>query len=365
MRRLGALAIALALAIGAPSAAEAGGKGARRPRAAIDIGSSGIKLLVVNRRGRVVVDEKIGASLGKRIGPDRLVPRKNQERAEGALEVLVDRARKHGVKPKRIEVIATAAVRNANGKVTPAARQEGKVTGRTFIDRTVRSKKKGLGLARARVLSDQQEAELGYRGAIRGWTGAKKTRLVMIDTGGGSHQVVVGTGKRIEAAGSTQIGSNFVAENVLVDAQGKQLEVASPADLAAADQRIGGFVTGLPINPSLTRDATLLATGGVSKFLYHHFGADTVTADQIRELRERIAAVPATERGTIMKRDVNGRRLSRRVRRILGLHEQGAAGGSYGQKLPAKLTLLLHLMKLSGSDTLFLSQTDARHVLVE
>ena len=215
------------------------------------------------------------------------------------------------------------------------------------------------------MLSDQQEAELGYRGALRGWRGKKRARLVMIDTGGGSHQVVVGTGKRIVSAGSTQIGSNFVAENVLVDAQGRPLEVATPADLAAADRRIAGFVTGLPVNPSLTSGATLMTTGGVSKFLYHHFGSHTVTRDQIRALRERVASVAPEERGRIMKRDVNGRRLPGRVRRMLGLHADGAAGGSYGRKLPAKLTLLLHLMKLSGQDSIFLSQTDARHVLVD
>lgn len=365
MRRLRSIAFALGLtlALAAPSSALAG-RGAKRSRAAIDIGSSGIKLLVVNRKGRVLVDEKIGASLGKAIGPDRLVPKGNQERARAALEILVDRARAEGVKPGRIEVIATAAVRNADGKIDRAARKDGKVTGRAFIDKTVRSTK-GLGLRRARILSDQQEAELGYRGAIRGWKGTKRDRLVMIDTGGGSHQVVAGTGKRIDAAGSTQIGSNFVAENVLVDERGEQLDVASAADLAAADGRIGSFVTGLPIHPSLAQGANLLATGGVSKFLYHHFRSDRVTGDQIRELRERIAAVPSEERGHIMKRDVNGKRLTGREQRILGLHADGRAGGSYGRKLPAKLTLLLHLMKLAGGDSLFLSQTDSRHVLVD
>src|SRR5688500_1157466 len=84
---------------------------AQRHRAAIDMGSSSIKLLVVDASGRTVVAEKIGAALGKGIGPDRLRPRANRERAVAALQHFVTRAGRYGVPPNEIELIATAAVR--------------------------------------------------------------------------------------------------------------------------------------------------------------------------------------------------------------------------------------------------------------
>jgi exopolyphosphatase/pppGpp-phosphohydrolase len=355
------LALLLAALVGLAGDVDAG-RGGRRPRAAIDIGSSGIKLLVTDRKGRVVVDEKIGASLGKAIGADRLLPRKNQKRARRALERLVARAEAHGVPREKIEVVATAAVRNADGFRDPTARSAGKSTGSAFMKRVVRGKQ-GLGLRRARILTDHEEAILGYQGVIRGRPVKNGERLLVIDTGGGSHQVVAGAGKRILAAGSTQIGSNQVSEKVLIDAAGAPLDAASPSDLAAADRRIAKLVTELPIGGGFGQGSTIIVTGGVSKFLYHHFRKSSVTRAELEALRQRVAGVPASKRGRILKRDVTGARLSRREKELLGLHKQGSSAGSYGRKLPAKLTLLLRLMTLAGGATLELSQTDARHLL--
>jgi hypothetical protein len=339
--------------------AERGG----RFRAAIDMGSSGIKMVVVDGRGRTVLDEKIGVSLGKGIGPDKLLPKVNRERAVDALKTFIGRAGQFGIPASEIELVTTAAVRNAKGRVTAAARAEGKSTGRQFIADEVRA---GLGLVRARILTGRQEALLGHEGALAGWKGTGRGRFVVIDTGGGSHQVIVGTRKTVAEAGSTQIGSNFVAEKVVVDAHGTPIDVLTHEDLAQADRRMAAAIPRLPEGVGDTRGLTPVLTGGVSKYLHHYFRKDSVTREEIEALRVLSSTTPmGPSRGELVRRDVHGKSFNVREQKLLGLHEAGAKSGDYGGKLTAKLTLLLRVMSLVDTPMVHLSQTDARHALAK
>ena len=322
------------------------------------MGSSGIKMIVTDRRGRTVLDEKIGAQLGQRIGSDRLLPRTNQRRAVSALATLVRRAAGYGVLPSEIEVITTAAVRNANGKVTAAARAKGKASGTQFVEK-VRGQ---LGLERTRILSGEEEAQLGYRGALAS-IGDAKRRYLVIDTGGGSHQLVVGIGGAIEQAGSAQVGSNFVAEKILVDSRNRPLEVLSADDLATADKRMARAVSNLPIDSARAQGAIPVLTGGTGKYLRYYFRKDTITREEIESLRAEVSALKRSPRAKLVRKDANGRKFNRREETLLGLDEGGGAD-AYGMKLPAKLTLVLRLMTLLRVDSVQLSQTDARHALL-
>jgi exopolyphosphatase/guanosine-5'-triphosphate,3'-diphosphate pyrophosphatase len=307
-----AVVIALVLALVAPAAA--------RNRAAIDVGSSSIKLLVVSAKGKVLADVKVGAGLGKHIGSDGTLPEKNRKRALKALEQLIDRAAEYGVKPKHIEVIATAAVRNAKN-------------GRRFVEHDLI---KGLGLKRARILSGHEEATLGLRGALKGWRGNPDGKLVVVDIGGGSHQVI--------EVGSTQVGSHQVAERVL-----------EGDDLALADRRMKKAVPELPI--SRGRAETTLLIGGTAKFLHHYFRRDAMSRVDVEALR-----LKAVSTGAPVKHDVDGHRFSKREREMLGLQKNG---GKNAASLAAKLTLVLRLMNLLDARTLHVTDTDARHALVE
>jgi hypothetical protein len=364
--RFGVVLVALALSLaGAGTEVQAGGDRASRPRAAIDIGSSGIKLLVVKPSGKIVHDEKVGASLGKGIGPDRLLPKANQERAKAALEHLIRQAKKHDVRAREIRVVATAAVRDANGRADAAAKAAGKRNGRGFIRDAVRSPS-GLGLRLARVLSGVVEAELGFRGALRGWPGARDQKVVVIDTGGGSHQVTVGSrAGGIEAGGSTPVGSNRVKETVLVDDQGAELDTLTPTQLAAADQRLAALIPRLPIDAGKVTGAPLLLTGGVAKFLFHHFRASTVTRAQLVLLRQQIAGLSPSMRERWLSRDIHGDKLSKDERRLLGFMEVGDLNEDYGGKATAKLSIVLRLMDLAGGQQIQLTQTDVRHYLAD
>jgi exopolyphosphatase/pppGpp-phosphohydrolase len=319
-------------------------------------------MIVKDAHGRVVYDREIGAALGKGLDADRLLPRENRKEAVRALRVFISAAGRYGIAASEIQLIATAAVRNAKGRVRAAARIAGKTTGRRFLEDVVRGQ---LGLTRAKVISGRREALLGFKGALVGWTGPTTGRFVVYDLGGSSHQVTVGTRRKVERAGSTQIGSNFVAEKILVDDQGRPLDVMTASQLAQADARMAQAIRRLPIEGPLPRDATMILLGDVSRFLSYYYRKDQVTLDEVAALRDQVAKMPASSRSQRVRADAKGRPFTQPERARLGLHDSEAGGDDYGVKLPAKLTLLLRIMALSESRVVHLANTDGRHALLE
>jgi len=331
-------------------------------QAVIDFGSSGIKMLIVDGAGRKVREVRKRASIGQGIGPDRLLPAANQARAVAALKSFIRLAGRFDVPPSGIEVITTGWARNTNGRMTAEARAAGKMTGRAFVKETV---KKQLKLARARVVTPAREAALGYRGALQALPKSHKGRFVVIDAGGLTHQVSAGTKRRSEARGSSKVGSHHIVEGVMVDERGAPIDVLGPEDLAAADERMKSVVPALPIAIAEARDTLSVLTGGTAKYLRLSFGKDVVTRGDLEDLRLRVAAQPSGPlRNEVLSRDVRGKRFNQREQKLIGLSTQAGPGSPDDEKLPAKLTLVLRLMNLLGTDELHLSQTDARHALL-
>jgi exopolyphosphatase/guanosine-5'-triphosphate,3'-diphosphate pyrophosphatase len=336
----------------------AGGAAARRAayRGAIDIGSGSSELLIVDRKGRPRVDEKLETGLGRGLGVDRLLPKANRKRQMRVLRHFIRRAARFGLRAEDLQAMATAALRNANSRVDKAARKGKRITGAHFLGGHLQGK---LGLARARIVTGNEEAILSWRGALIGWRGPLPARVVVVDAGAGSHQVVAGTPTMVTAAGSTQVGSDFVATRALVDRSGAELDVITEKDFAAADRQLRAQVPRLPIDRAQVRGATPILVGAVAKLLRRHLGRDQVTAAELDGLRRALGAVPATARPAILRRDVAGRKLSRQDLELLGFHK-----GSQGSKVPAKLTLVRHVMRLLGARAFYLVDTDARHALV-
>lgn len=334
--------------------------------AVIDMGSSGVKLLVQDAHGRTLADAKRSTGLGRDIGADRLLPRANQERTLAALSELTEIARHHGIPAAKIELITTAAVRNADGAVAEDTRLTGKKSGRKFIDEDVRGR---LGLVRARILSGHQEASIGYQGALARFlrTGeSESSRFVVVDTGGGSHQVIAGTLRSITIAGSTQFGANQVAEKVLIDDNGDKQQTLSDAQLRLADEKLAVLVPSLPIDAEHTNGARVVAIGGASKVLSNYFGRLDVTRGEIETFRRQIAGIPVAARGEFLSKGADGAQLDEARAKVI----TRAAGGdltTYSAGLPAKLTLFLRVMTMLGktapTDTFSFSETDARHAL--
>lgn len=315
---------------------------AGRAFAAIDLGSSSGKLLVerVGPDGtlRQLVDAKIGAALGKGVENGAPIPAENQRRALDALTRFIAEAARAGVDAADIPVITTAVVRNTSN-------------GGAFLDAV-----RALGLVQARVLSGEQEAEMGFRGALFMTNGAPG-RYATLDLGGGSFQLAVGTEAGLEQGASTQVGSNVIVDTLLAPAAAPD-GACDPSVFEKVDAALKSIAP-MPVDPALLHGRTLVATGGISKFLRQHFGADVVERDAVDALRREVIARPAKARVALVRGSKDDE-----TQKALGIDtEEGAL--DYGKKLPASASLLLHILDALGVTSVRVSETDARHVLVD
>lgn len=305
--------------------------------AAIDLGSSSVKMLVEERgedgKLRVLTDVKIGCALGKDVPENGAIPEANMQRAIDALKQLLGTTAQYGIDPAEIPMITTAVVRNSTN-------------GEDFADRI----RHELGLAKLKVLSGDDEAEIGFKGALAMMHGAKGN-YATLDLGGGSFQLAIGTEARLEDGGSTQIGSNYVVQNLLAS------EILTPQDFATADAKLQ-TVAPMPMPTEKLAGRTLVATGGISKFLRAHLGKDVIGAAEIDALRKSMGAIGFDARVPLIQAGKDAA-----TQKALGVDTvQGAR--DYGIKLVASSTLLLHILKGIGVSEVRVSETDARHALI-
>ncbi len=311
-----------------------------RTFAAIDLGSSSGKMLVAKQTAKgleIVVDKKIGCALGKDTANGQPIPAANMDRAIAALKEFVAVADAHGVSVTDIPLITTAVVRNANN-------------GADFVARV----KDEVGL-QAKVLSGQEEASVGFQGAL-GALLKEPGRYATLDLGGGSFQLATGTEKGLEQGESTQLGSNAILDDMINPRTGAD-GVINDAVFAYVDQQIKARGP-MPMPVTELEGRTLVATGGVSKFLRIQLGKDTIARDEIDALRRQLGALPIAERAAFVaigKSDAD--------KTALGIDTSPGAA-DYGKKLPASLSLLLHIVDSIGLAEVTVSSTDARHALL-
>lgn len=308
--------------------------------AAVDLGSSSGKLLVLQRTGagwKTLVDQKIGCALGKDVENGQPIPQANQDRAVDALKKFVAMAKEHGVDVKDIPMITTAVVRNASN-------------GADFVKRVNAE----VGLA-PKILSGDDEADIGYRGAL-GALLQTPGRYASLDLGGGSFQLAVGTDKGLEDGASTQIGSNHILDTVInprVAADGK----IDAAVFAAVDADLQKNAP-MPLSTSLLSGRSLVATGGVSKFLKIQLGTDTISRQAIDDFRRQMGALSVDDRAKFIQQNKTPEQKD-----ALGIADDKGAL-DYAKKLPASMSLLLHILDGIGVGDVKVSSTDARHALI-
>lgn len=309
--------------------------------AAIDLGSSSGKMLVgrVTAAGlQVIVDHKIGCALGRDVDAGQDIPSANMDRAIDALKAFVGIAEQHGVDIAGIPLITTAVVRNAPNGSDFVARAAGEV-----------------GLT-ARILSGVEEADVGFRGAL-GALLQTPGRYATIDLAGGSFQLAVGTEQGLEQGGSTQVGSNIILDD-LINPRVGAMGVIGKDVFALVDDTLRKTAP-LPLPADAIVGRTLVATGGVSNFLRVHLGKDVVARDEIDALRRQLGALAITDRAAFVSAN-----RSDDEKAALGIGTSPAAQ-DYGKKLPASLSLLLHIVDGLGLDEVRISSTDARHALLQ
>jgi exopolyphosphatase / guanosine-5'-triphosphate,3'-diphosphate pyrophosphatase len=179
-------------------AAHLGPRDALMPRAAIDVGSNSLLLTVLADDGAILHDEARVVGLGRGVGDRGAMQRDRMAAAEEVLRDYVARAQGFGVPAWEIRAVATSAARRA-------------INADTFFAKIER----GLGL-RVQVISGDEEAHLTWVGGQRDLTipraGDRESTMLVVDVGGGSTELVLGTSADVRFRVSLEIGSVRLTE---------------------------------------------------------------------------------------------------------------------------------------------------------
>jgi len=205
------------------------------PVGVIDVGSNTVRLLVARGR-REVISERVMLRLGDDVERHGRISEGKLDHAASVVERFAKDARAAGV--AALEILITSPGRQAEN-------------GEELLRRLTVA-----GDCPARVLSAVEEGTLGFYGAIEAADCAGGRLVGVVDVGGGSAQVVVGTRRDGPAwARSIDIGSQRLTSRLLQsDPPGEQA-------IAAAREEVERYLDGF--DPPLPRVA--FAVGGSAR----------------------------------------------------------------------------------------------------
>ena len=250
---------------------------------AIDIGTNTVQSVVadVTAAGLVVVaDEERFARLGQGVDASKRLAPEAIERALVALRAAAETGARLGA--ERTVIGATSASRDAAN-----------------VDELADRVRDELGLD-YRVLSGETEAALSFRGAVARWVGGPSGPVVVVDVGGGSTEVALGT----RAAGVTSRTSLDVGSVRLTE---RHFAVRPPPAEAVAAARADVLRAVASVAPAVAAavaaGAPVVATGSVARLLAHVAGFDTaegapaphVPVAVVAEWSERLLGLTPTE----------------------------------------------------------------------
>lgn len=155
----------------------------------IDIGTNSIRMLIAKLEGGHIIDSRKilkMTRIGEGLDKTKMISAVAIDRSIDALKKFKDEAASERIND--IGVIATSAVRDALNR-------------NEFLKRV----KHELDLD-VEVISGQREAELGFRGVIKGMN-KKVENLLVIDIGGGSTEFILGNSEGIKYSKSLNVGA--------------------------------------------------------------------------------------------------------------------------------------------------------------
>jgi exopolyphosphatase/guanosine-5'-triphosphate,3'-diphosphate pyrophosphatase len=233
------------------------------PVGVIDVGSNTVRLHVA-RDGEEIHREKAMVRLGDAIERTGAIPEGKLVETELLIERFASDARAHGA--ERLEVLVTSPGRQAANGSQLMARIEAAAGG-----------------APVRLLSAQEEARLAFLGAVSGVRGPSRGLVAVVDVGGGSSQLAVGTRREgLAWVRSIDIGSMRLSSRLLED------DPPGDAAVARARQELDRLLEGVvPPAPE-----TALAVGGSARALRSIVGPD-LGADELDEVAGILARTPA------------------------------------------------------------------------
>jgi exopolyphosphatase/guanosine-5'-triphosphate,3'-diphosphate pyrophosphatase len=233
--------------------------------ACIDIGTNTTRLLVADVDDgalAVVAQRRAFTLLGRGARPGAPLAAEAVEATAGAVAAQHALARELGA--RAVAVVATAAVRAAANRAEVVAALEARCG------------------VRVRVLEGSEEAQLAFVGATRTLARPLDGPVAVVDVGGGSMEIAVGTAPGPPAWAATLA----VGSGVLTDAHVRS-DPPSARELAAMREHARETLGALSLPPA--NDA--LAVGGSATALGRLVGRE-LDAEALERLERRLAGVP-------------------------------------------------------------------------
>lgn len=234
----------------------------------IDVGSNTIHLLVgeVTKDGVLpVTGEKISARLGSGVEKTGGIEPDRMELAVRAIGLFAGIAAMNGAaKPA---ILATSAVRDAEN-------------GNELVERV--EEETGISM---RLISGEEEAVLGFRGAVSAVGDPWEGPALVVDLGGGSAQFILGEA----AAGplmqiSLQLGSNRTTERFVENDPPKKKELKALDDHVKEMLPDWQILQGVPV----------VAVGGSARAILK-ITSDKLTVERLRTLADELREIKSAE----------------------------------------------------------------------
>ncbi|HZO06770.1 MAG TPA: hypothetical protein VFB52_10315 [Solirubrobacterales bacterium] len=215
--------------------------------AAIDIGSNTTRVLVaepVDGQLKKVMEQRAYTRINKALDGDGAIPAEKIAEVGEVVATQVRLARELGA--QEIRAVATAAVRDStNGEQAAAA-----VSRAAGVE--------------VEVLSEQEEGRLAFLGATKALGHPAEGRIGVVDVGGGSTEVILGTvAGGVEKVQSWQVGSGVLADELISS------DPPSAAEIRKVRDRIDDIFEGVEIE----HPAQAVAVGGSATSLRRLVGA--------------------------------------------------------------------------------------------
>jgi exopolyphosphatase / guanosine-5'-triphosphate,3'-diphosphate pyrophosphatase len=232
----------------------------------VDVGSNTIHLLVGEVDGGAVLPvtgEKVSARLGAGVEKTGRIAEERLSLAADAIALFARISALNGVSEPVI--LATSAVRDAENGLELTERV------RELTD------------LKMRLISGEEEAALGFRGAVSAVGTSWEGPVLVVDLGGGSAQLIVGeasSGPLMQV--SLPLGSNRTTERFVDNDPPKKKE------LRALDAHVKEMVPGW----SLSQRVSVVAVGGSARAILK-ITRDSLTVERMRKLALEICEIPS------------------------------------------------------------------------
>jgi exopolyphosphatase/guanosine-5'-triphosphate,3'-diphosphate pyrophosphatase len=214
---------------------------------AIDIGSNTTRVLVaepVDGQLKKVMEQRAYTRINKALDADGVIVREKVDEVAEVVATQVRLARELGA--ETIRAVATAAVREASNADAVAA-AIGEVSG-----------------VAVEILSEEEEGRLAFIGATKTLGHPVEGKIGVVDVGGGSTEVVLGTVPGgVEQVRSWQIGSGTLADELISS------DPPSAAEIRRVRERIESNFEGVEIE----HPSQAVAVGGSATSLRRLVGA--------------------------------------------------------------------------------------------